>query len=65
MLDMVLDSYQKLGSKVPRLASYSKESVDMPAMRICLAFMYHDLLRFHLGILRLLKEQSMSAKRLS
>ena len=57
-LDSVLDSYLKFGRRVPLLGTYKSFLRDHDAMRRCLAYMYSDLLDFHIHVLKLFAERS-------
>lgn len=51
-LDNILQSYRDLGSRVPTIELYQSMVHEKPAVRICLAFMYQDLLKFQKDILK-------------
>ncbi|KAH8911516.1 hypothetical protein BR93DRAFT_975495 [Coniochaeta sp. PMI_546] len=57
-LDSILDSYLKFGRRVPLLGIYKSLLRDHDAMRKCLAYMYEDLLSFHVHILKLFAEKN-------
>ncbi|KAB5535360.1 hypothetical protein GE09DRAFT_358884 [Coniochaeta sp. 2T2.1] len=57
-LDSVLDSYLKFGRRVPLLGTYRSLLRDHDAMRRCLAYMYSDLLDFHIHVLKLFAQKN-------
>ncbi|ORY68435.1 uncharacterized protein BCR38DRAFT_423243 [Pseudomassariella vexata] len=47
--DSLLDSYERLGGKMPELKGRQALFSEFTGMRNCLAFLYDDVLEFHLG----------------
>lgn len=58
VLDAILETYQKLGKRVPLLGPHKNLLREKPDLRRCLAHMYQDLLKFHRRILDLFRERS-------
>ncbi|KAH6895917.1 hypothetical protein B0T10DRAFT_603504 [Thelonectria olida] len=57
-LDSILDSYDKFGQHLPVVSEYKSQLTTQPNMKICLSWMYDDLLRFNSIILGLFKTRS-------
>ncbi|KAK5993831.1 Gastrula zinc finger protein xLCGF3.1 [Cladobotryum mycophilum] len=53
-LECILEWYFKLGQQLPLVVQYTPLIRERPQMRICLAYMYQDLLEFHAVVLRMI-----------
>lgn len=59
-LDCILESYSNFGQHLPLIAVYRSQLRQQPETRICLAWMYSDLLQFNASIIKLFQIRSKS-----
>ncbi|KAK4210761.1 hypothetical protein QBC37DRAFT_321557 [Rhypophila decipiens] len=54
VLDFILDAYERFGQRIPAISVCSDLIREKPNMIKCIAFMYHDLLKFYQTLVRFL-----------
>ncbi|KAM7199945.1 hypothetical protein V8F33_004119 [Rhypophila sp. PSN 637] len=54
VLDFILDAYERFGQRIPAISVCSDLIREKPNMMKCIAFMYHDLLKFYQTLVRFL-----------
>ncbi|KAM7220383.1 hypothetical protein V8F06_004162 [Rhypophila decipiens] len=54
VLDFILDAYERFGQRIPAISVCSDLIREKPNMMKCIAFMYHDLLKFYQILVRFL-----------